>query len=117
MSYIKPLYGGANTAFLQTQDTKTYIQLTKPLYLEPKRVYRIDLELWMPYLPGNTLVKLINIHPRFVLLNHFWIASSDSLRLVILTNSTTIVEPYTDLCRLAYVPTNSLHPGNPLYLS
>jgi hypothetical protein len=77
MSFIKPLYSGANTAFLQTRDTKTYIQLVNPLYLEPKRVYRIDLELWMPYLPANTLVKLNDIHPRFILLNHFWTASSD----------------------------------------
>jgi hypothetical protein len=115
MTYIKPLYDGANTALLQTRDTRTYIQLPNPLYLEPKQVYRIDLGLWMPYLPANTLVKLIDIHPGFVLLNHFWTASSDSLRLLILTNSTTIVEPYTNLCRVTYLPTNSLHPGNPLF--
>jgi hypothetical protein len=110
--YIKFLYPEATAILPHTRGTRTYIQNPKVQYLEPNRVYRLDLGLWLPYLPADTIVKLIDIHPRFSLLNHYWTASGDQLRLLILTNSTTILEPHTDVCRIVYVPTTSLSPGD-----
>lgn len=110
MAFIGRYVG--NACLPQTRGDKIFIRAPKTFYFEAYRVYRIDLGLWLPYLPLHTVVKLIDIHPRFTLLNHFWTASSDDLRLLILTHSTTILEKEADLCQIQYVSTASLIPGN-----
>jgi len=113
MDLIRPLYHNSNALVPHTQGTQTWLLAKDAHCLEPHQVYQIDLGLWLPYLPAHTIVKLVDTHPKFTLLNYFWTASSDPLSLLILTHSLCLLERHDRLCRFTVEPIDSLFPGKP----
>jgi hypothetical protein len=109
MSFIKPYFDAAYLP--ETRGQKIFLLSPSTLFLVAKNVYRIDLGLWMPYLPTDTLINFVDIHPKFNILNKYLVASLDELRLVVFVQCTVIIEPKTPLCEIRYVPVSSLLPG------
>ena len=107
-NYVKPLY---YKGFLpQTIGKKTFIFSHKPIYLLPHNLYRIDLGLWIPYLPKNKIIYLKNIHPKFNLLNNYVMACCDELRLIVMAIHPVIIEPQQRLCEICFEWAHSLYP-------
>ena len=95
----------------ETRGQKLFLLSPATLFLVAKNVYRIDLGLWVPYLPEGTIINFIDIHPKFNILNKYLVASTDELRLIVFVENTVIIDPKTLLCEIRYVPTSSLLPG------
>jgi hypothetical protein len=62
----------------------------------------------MSELPESFVVKIGDIHPKFVVLNRFWSASPDPLYLLIFTSHATTVEQGSPLCQFKYLSTSTL---------
>ena len=109
MAFIRPLRTDA--ILPQTKWGKTYIFTPNTCHFEPFHVYKIDLGLWLPVLPSNTLVKLTDMHAKFKLLTHYWTASCDELNILIFVTNAMTLQLNEPLCQCEFVSTMSLLPG------
>lgn len=109
MAYIRQLRN--DVPLPQTKWGKMYILTPHTCYLEPFQVYKIDLGLWLPFLPPYTLVKLIDNHAKFKLLTQYWSASCDELKLLIFVTNAMTLQVNEPLCKFEFVSTTSLLPS------
>jgi hypothetical protein len=114
MAFIRKLFDSA--LLPETKGQKVYILSPSTLYLIANHVYRIDLGLWMPYLPTKHILHFVDIHPKFSILNKYAAHSCDELRLLVLVTHTLIIEPNTPLCEVLEMPVSSLIPGTSNFL-
>ena len=108
-NYVRAYYNKCQEP--KTVGQKTVLPSPATYHLLPKRIYRIELGLWVPYLPEGQIICIKDIHPKFEILNKFIAASCDELKLLILTLHPVTIFSQTYLCEISVKTVTSLLPG------